>query len=364
MFQKKRRSSAKNITVVLFVAIAISLFGFYEIKEYKDSVLDIYAQQQDAYVELVLDQINRYPSESDDAFISEILGSLNQSTNEYWTLAKNEQLLYVKDVMESNRYKGYSDDSYYISDSAKSFIENLKVNRITHAKINMDGERYVASGTKFLYKGTEYKICLLTYDKVILENNSFFQAQITISITIFGLVLLLLVTVMVFMETSARQKHRIEHLLERIQKQNLTIEELADQLAIETTYSASDNMFHVNALVTFLEKLEKRRVEPIMLVMIKQSSKIKEEQIVLECNQKLGKKYLKFKLGAEAYLFIFLEMSRKEFVTRRKKMDKQITILGTYCIEDDFVPYPVQYERFRKKVEENGGKTVFSGIPI
>lgn len=354
MFQKKRKSSAKILAIMLVLAIAISLFGFYEIKEYKDSVLDIYAQQQDAYVELVLDQINRCQSETDEKFISEILGSLNRSSNEYWTLAKNEQLLYVKDVVESNRYKGYSDDSYYISDSAKSFIENLKVNRITHAKINMNGERYVASGTKFLYGDTEYKICLLTYDKVILENNSFFQAQITISITIFTLVLLLLVTVMTFMETFTRHKHKIRQLEERIKKQNLTIEDLADQIAIETSYSANDNMFHSSTLIPFLEKLEKRRVEPIMLVMIKQSSKLKEEQIVLEFNQKLGKRYLKFKLESKAYLFIFLEMSLKEFTTGQKNIDKRITILGTYCIEDDFIPYLVQYERFRKKVEEDG----------
>lgn len=79
--------------------------GAWQISSYDKSVLEIYAGQQDAYVQLVLDQINLQANRSDDEIITEILGSLDSSSGKYWTLSKEQALLFVKDVMETNRYK-------------------------------------------------------------------------------------------------------------------------------------------------------------------------------------------------------------------------------------------------------------------
>ena len=57
-----------------------------------------------------------------------------------------------------------------------------------HESIRMDGVRYVASGVKFEYNSAEYKICLLTNDTVILDNNIFLSSKI--GLYVFGVLLL------------------------------------------------------------------------------------------------------------------------------------------------------------------------------
>ena len=82
-------------------------------KSYEDSILSIYAEQQDAYVQLVLDQINVLDDRSDEEIVTKILGSLDASSRKYWTLTKNKALLFVKDVTETNRYKGLTSNTFF-----------------------------------------------------------------------------------------------------------------------------------------------------------------------------------------------------------------------------------------------------------
>lgn len=350
MFREKSRKSVQITTAVLIFAIIISVFGFYQMNKYNDSVLDIYAKQQDAYVKLVLDQINLYSDRSDDEIISEILGSLNSSAKEYWTLSKNEQFLYVKDVTETNRYKGFTNENYYLSDSAKEFIDNLATNRVTHAKIDIDGEQYVASGTEFAYRNAQYKICLLTYDKVVLDSNSFLQARVTICVVIFVLVLVFLITAMSFTTVLDKKTAKIKSMEEHIKKQNLTIEELEDRMAIESSYNALDNVFHGKTLESFLEKLQKRGVAPITLVFVKKSKKLDTEGMIRRINRKTGKKYLKFNLKPEIFLFLYPKAAADEIEGKMKSAAEDIQILGICGIESESDTYLEQYKKFGERI--------------
>lgn len=354
MFRGKRKKTVQITTAMVIFAIIVSIFGFFQMNKYNDSVLDIYAKQQDAYVKLVLDQINIYSDRSDDEIISEILGSLNTSAKEYWTLSKNEQFLYVKDVTETNRYKGFTNENYYLSDSAKEFIDNLVTNRVTHAMIDINGERYVASGTEFSYMGAKYKICLLTYDKVVLDNNSFLQARITVSIIIYVLILMFLITAMSFTSVMGKKVAQIRSLEEHIVKQNLTIEDLEDKMAIETSYNAADNVFHEKTLGSFLGKLEKREIAPLALVMVKKSENVTTEQMVQQINRKTGKKYLKFEVKPEIYLFLYLQTKAEEMGEKLKSPEKGITLMGICGIEKKAVSYQEQYSEFRERALKDG----------
>ena len=185
---KKNKITFAAATLILIFVAVMACMGKWQADNYESSILSIYAQQQDAYVQLVLDQINMLENRSDDEIVHKILGSLDTSDRKYWTLSKEQALLFVKDVMETNRYKGLTSESFFTSDSASYFLSNLGLNHVAHEVIEMEGDKYVASGVVFEYNGARYKICLLTNDTVILDNNVFLSAKI--SIYIWGLSLL------------------------------------------------------------------------------------------------------------------------------------------------------------------------------
>lgn len=157
---KKRRNRGKLALIlsgIMIVSILMAAVGIYGMKAYEQSVLDIYATQQDAYVQLVLDQINLQPARTDEEIINDILGAVDGSDQKYWTLSNKETLLYVKDITETNRYKGFTTPSFYSSDSASDFVKNLSLNQVTHKVVRMDDTDYVASGTMFNYNKEQYK---------------------------------------------------------------------------------------------------------------------------------------------------------------------------------------------------------------
>ena len=176
---KKNKITFAAATLILIFVAVMACMGKWQADNYESSILSIYAQQQDAYVQLVLDQINMLENRSDDEIVHKILGSLDTSDRKYWTLSKEQALLFVKDVMETNRYKGLTSESFFTSDSASYFLSNLGLNHVAHEVIEMEGDKYVASGVVFEYNGARYKICLLTNDTVILDNNVFLSAKIS-----------------------------------------------------------------------------------------------------------------------------------------------------------------------------------------
>ena len=107
-------TNIKVISVLIVVAATgMGVLGVHQAQEYERSTLAIYAEQQDAYVQLVLDQINLLEDRSDEEIVQNILGSLDTSGRKYWTLTKDQALLFVKDITETNRYKGLTTETFF-----------------------------------------------------------------------------------------------------------------------------------------------------------------------------------------------------------------------------------------------------------
>ena len=81
-----------TIYVICFSVIA-GAFAYTRINKYEEGVLEVCATQQDAYVQLVLDQINLKSNRDDEQIINDILGTMNSSSNKYWTFSKNQSIL-------------------------------------------------------------------------------------------------------------------------------------------------------------------------------------------------------------------------------------------------------------------------------
>lgn len=313
---KRVRFKVLAILIILLVALCIAI-SVYQLYRYDKGVLEIYADQQDGYVELVMEQIAlRDPEATDDEIIKEILGTLDASSGKYWTLSKDDYLVFVKDVLETNRYKGFTTSTYMVEQSANEFLNHLRRNWVTHSTIKMDGDDYIASGVEFEYNGQSYRICLLTNTSVILDNNEFLSAKITI---ILMLILILVIVAVAFMTLTIeleKVKQETDELHSHIREQNIKIGELDQEMMEREQYSTRLNAYHISVLQNFLEKLRERKAYPMHFMKITFDSGKTREEFLEHAQMMLDKKVLRFMMREEQdLLLIFLQYGESEAKT-------------------------------------------------
>ena len=143
--KKRARPSTGFVAIVaMAVALAAAVSVWYQLARYEDGLLEIFATQQDQFVELAVGQIVREPGRDDEDIVDKVLGSITGSASQYWTLSKGNSLVFVKDVDASGRYRGFSSKTYYSTSSASAFISGLSEGIVDHAIIQIDGSAYIA----------------------------------------------------------------------------------------------------------------------------------------------------------------------------------------------------------------------------
>ena len=334
---------------IIVVVILLSLYGYLKIKNYEDSVLSMYAEQQDAYVQLVLDQINIQGEKSDEKIISDILSSLDSSAQKYWTLSKNQSLIFVKNVTETKRYRGFTTATYYVSDEARHFIENMGKDRVKHQIVEMENEKYVISGVTFKYNNANYKICLLTGEGVILDQNDFMSAQISLYSYVIVLLVILLVAVMVVSKIAHTKAGEAKNLSKKIVSQNRAIEELERELRLSNAYDSKWNLYVADMLDVFLEKLAIRDVKPITFARI---CFLKKQDMVdfLENSQMfLDERVLRFKENDNYLVLLLVSFSEEE--SRRILLDnikEPAKLESCICSKESGMALYETYDKFGK----------------
>lgn len=301
--------------LIVLLAVGMAALGVHQAREYESSILAIYAEQQDAYVQLVLDQINVLENRSDEEIVKKILGSLDTSGRKYWTLTKDQALLFVKDVTETNRYKGLATENFFTSKSAERFLNSLTVNRVVHRMITMDEDRYVASGVIFEYNGAEYKICLLTNDTVILDNNIFLSSKI--GLYVFGMILLgmLLLVSMIFANVLDLRDKKIRSLQEHIMGLNKVLEEQTETIREMDCYHTRWSVFRLPMLKLFVEKLAQRGVFPVTFASVAFADKVRRDRFLQRAQVLLDEKVLRFERQKEegnGLILVFIHYSEEE----------------------------------------------------
>lgn len=178
------RVHAGTVAVVaVLIALAAAALCWWQLVHYEDNLIDIFAKQQDQYVDLAVDQIKAAESD-DEHIVSSVLESIAGSNSQYWTLTKDGDFLFVKDVTDSNRYRGLPDSTYYSTDEAQQFVRNLTAGTVQHGVITINDRQFIASGTEFEHNGTTYRICLLTGKNVVIDQNAYLAARVNLATTI------------------------------------------------------------------------------------------------------------------------------------------------------------------------------------
>lgn len=353
-------TNIKVISVlIILAAVIMAVIGWHEAKDHEKSVLAIYAEQQDAYVQLVLDQINVLDDRSDEEIVKKILGSLDTSGRKYWTLTKDQALLFVKDVMETNRYKGLTTETFFTSDSAAKFLQDLEINRVIHETIQMDGVRYVASGVIFEYNGAEYKICLLTNDTVILDNNIFLSSKI--GLYVFGVLLLglLLVVSMIFANVLDLREKRMKAMKEHITGLNKVLTEQTEMIREMNWYHTRWSVFKPSAMEMFVQKIVQRQIVPVVFVSLAFDSEEQRDYFLQKAQILLDEKVVRFEREyGDGLVLLFLRYQAQEVEKALELMKSQGASFRTEKQMECREAFTLQetYESFMTQILQEGEK--------
>ena len=321
---------------------------------------------------LYVDEINLLEDRSDEEIVQNILGSLDTSGRKYWTLTKDQALLFVKDITETNRYKGLTTETFFTSDSAAHFLKKLAVNRVVHQMITLDGDRYVASGVIFEYNGAQYKICLLTNDTVILDNNVFLSSKI--GLYVFGAILLgmLLLVAMIFANVVDLRDRRIRKLEKHITSLNKVLEEQTETIREMDSYHTRWSIFRLPMLEMFVDKLAERKTAPLTFVELEFASKEERKHFLNQAQILLDEKVIRFENSSDQEIvLLFLQYEECEAIKGIEAVSAQAgecKVLQSETYTGEGEALITVYERFTKKLaermEQDDDEHNISGIQI
>lgn len=337
--------------VVVFFAMAADVFIVYQLNNYETRFLEIYGAEQDGYVKIVLDEINRLEGQGTEADITEIISSLDATASKYWTLSKGDSILFVKSVTETNRYKGFTDGTYYASETASDFMNNLGNNQVGHQIIYLDEDRFIASGMIFTWQGEQYRVCLLTYDKVVLEDNVLLECRNSIIIILSLILALLIILSMIMSKKISHQAIKIDRQEERTIWQNQQIELMDEQLKREYAFSASKHVFKDTVLDEFLTTLDEKGVYPLHFAVFETESQEARDEFFEHMQIVLDNNVLRFSMDEQQILLVFVryEKSVSDRIIESLENWNVHGVADLYC-EDNMNSYKSQFDKFWKAV--------------
>ncbi len=349
----------------MFFAIASDVFIYCQLENYETRFLEIYGAEQDGYVKIILDQINRLQDQGADEDITEIISTLDATASRYWTLSKGDSILFVKSVTETNRYKGFSDGTYYATETASAFMDSLGVNEVNHRIIYLNEDRFIASGMIFGWQGEQYRICLLTYDRVVLEDNILLECRNSIIIILSLVLALMIILSMVMSKKIQSQKYLLDKQEERVVWQNQQIEHLDERLKREYAFSASRHVFKNVMLDEFLQALDEKDVYPLHFAAFETESAKAREKFFARMQAVLDNRVLRFSMDEQFLVLVFVKYPRKvskEIIESLE--DDDVRSWGDLYCEDNMNSYQQQFAKFWKVVKEKCGKRNYTGNTV
>lgn len=339
--------------LVVFFAMAADVFIIWQLNNYETRFLELYGAEQDGYVKVVLGEINRLGDDATEKNITDIISSLDATASRYWTVSKEDSILFVKSVTETNRYKGFTDGTYFASDSAAGFLNRLGVNQVGHQIIYLDEDRFIASGMNFEWRDQQYRICLLTYDKVILEDNVLLECRNSIIIILSLVLALLIILSMIMSKKISGQAARIARQEEHVIWQNQQLEQLDERLKREHAFSASKHVFKRVVLEEFLQELDERGARPLHFALFETETPKARDEFFEHMQVVLDNKVLRFSMNDSMVLLIFIRYERTVSSRIIGSLENwEVRGIGDLFCEDNTESYCQQFEEFWKAVTE------------
>lgn len=262
-----RTKYVTTVTIcVLLIALILSAFAWWEIYNYEQGVAELYAQEQDGYVEIVARQIERYGDVAGDKFVEDTIEMLDSTSQRYWTLDNTQYFLFVKSINDTDVYKTFSTDTFFNTQSAQSFLQTLRKGVVKHSIIRLDGFKYVASGIIFEYAGTDYRLCLLTDYDVMLTNNAYLSSKLYLLIDLILMIALVVIAAIFFAIRISAERKRVHDVLEVNSQLNRYIDFLDNAVMGRNSTAIITGEGKIMHLI---HRMEERKVYPCTFVDVK-----------------------------------------------------------------------------------------------
>ena len=266
MSKQSKKALILMTVAVMLMATVLTAFAVWQIHNYEQGVAELYAQEQDGYVEIVARQIELYGDIAGDAFVEDTIEMLDSTSQRYWTLDNSEYFLFVKSISETNVYKTFSTDTFYNTQSAQTFLGTLVQGKVKHAIISLEGVKYVASGIIFEYNGTEYRLCLLTDYDIMLTNNAYLSSKLYLLIVLILLIALLIIAVIYFTMKLIEARRKVDSIKAVNTELNNYIDYLDNVIMGRNQASIITGEGRIMRL---LHRIDERRIYPCAFVRIK-----------------------------------------------------------------------------------------------
>ncbi len=369
MARKKDKRVVVNRKIFIVIALAAILMGafmewlcFFELRHYEDSFLMVYGMEQDGYVQVTIDQINRLGDDATEDQITDIISSIDSSAKGYWTLTTENDILFVKSVTETSKYKNLTADSYYNMDSSKTFIRRLSTEGVMHDIIFINNDRYIASGGKFVWHGKTYTVCLMTYDYVILNQNSLMEAKNVVIVMVSIMVAVFICSIMIAVRTISKNLVRIAQFQSNEIGLNKTIAKLQEQI---NTYEAFTSKFHTyypKAVPVFLRSLYHKDVGPLHVVLLRIKDVRKMDDYLQKMLMATDENTLRFLLDEE-HLMVILPGTDELMGEQMANIlaTPEVEIVKTEHWEHDYISYMRKFNRMME-VDDYAGTAAIQGI--
>ena len=307
--RKKHAMAVTAVTVITILEAAVlAAFAWWQIKNYELGVAEIYAMEQDGYVEVVANQITRYGEVAGSDFVKDTINFLDSTSSRYWTLDNTSNFLFVKSVNETNVYKSFSTDTFFNTESSQEFLSELKFGEVTHRIITLDGYKYIASGIMFRYNGTDYRLCLLTDYEVMLSNNTYLSSKLYLVIDFMLMIALLSISIIYFVIRYEKERAAVEREIHIKKKLNRYVEFLN---SVVMGRNGTLIIAGKGQILRLFHRLDERGNYPIAFVFVHPGA----EQMMdfyEEGRQKLNDRVIWVRYGTDEYILLVGNMTGEE----------------------------------------------------
>ena len=308
MTNSRTRYVATVTICVLIAAFFLSAFAWWEIFNYEQGVAELYAQEQDGYVEIVARQIERYGDVAGDKFVEDTIEMLDSTSQRYWTLDNTQYFLFVKSINDTDVYQTFSTDTFYNTQSAQSFLQTLRKGTVTHSIIRLEGFKYVASGIIFEYADTEYRLCLLTDYDVMLTNNAYLSSKLYLLIDLILMIALVVITCIFFAIRLSAERKRVHDIKDVNTQLNKYIDFL-DNAVMGRNSTAI--LTGEGKIMHLIHRIEERKIYPCTFVDVKLGAD-KMIPFYETYREKFKKGIVWLRYSKDNYILVFGKMKKDE----------------------------------------------------
>ena len=164
-------------------------------------------------------------------------------------------MLFVKDVLETNRYKGVSADTYYNARQAADFMNGLGLNKVEHSVISLDNKTYLVSGVMFKYAGQDYRLCLMTEKSVLLDDNTYLEIKVQMETFVVVILLALVLVASIYALRIRQLSFKLDEKEADIRSLSMSLSKVNEKLMDKDLHDTHNNVWRQKAIVPFMKKL-------------------------------------------------------------------------------------------------------------